>query len=88
MLKKLYELAKQLFVLIQESQQNKSEIKELRQELKELTAAVQRIAYEVHRLGENDAHEREKLALRLENELLKFERRLPSATSRPKTKEK
>ena len=88
MLKKLYELAKQLFVLIQESQRNKNEIKELRQELKELTAAVQRVAYEVHRLGENDEHEREKLALRLENELLKFERRLPSTTSRSKKKVK
>ena len=90
MLKKLYELAKHLFILIHESERNKTEIKELRQELKELTAAVQHLAYEVHRLGEHDENEREKLSLRLENELLKFERRLPvsSAPRRPKRKKK
>jgi hypothetical protein len=32
----------------------------------------------LRRTQENDAHEREKLALRLANELLKFERRLPA----------
>ena len=88
MLKKLYELAKQLFVLVQESQRNKTEIKELRQESKELTVAVQRLAYEIHRVGENDTHEREKLALRFENELLKLERRLPSGTAQTKKKDK
>lgn len=88
MLKKLYELAKQLFLLVEESQRNKTEIKELRQELKELTAVVQRLVYEVHRIGENDAHEREKLALRFENEMLKLDRRLPSATPKSSKKEK
>ena len=78
MFKQLYDLIKQLLLLTQETQRNKAEIKELRQELKELTSVVQRLAYEIHRTGENDAHEREKLVLRLENELLKFERRLPS----------
>lgn len=37
------------------------------------------VAYELNRTNENERHEREKMALRLENELLKFERRLPSA---------
>ncbi len=53
------------------------EIKELREELDDLTSAVERLAYEVRRGQENETHEREKLLLRLENELLKFERRLP-----------
>ena len=79
MFKQLYDLIKQLLLLTQETQRNKAEIKELRQELKELTSVVQRLAYEIHRTGENDAHEREKLVLRLENELLKIERRLSSA---------
>ena len=78
MFKQLYDLIKQLLLLTQETQRNKAEIKELRQELKELTSVVQRLTYEIHRTEENDAHEREKLILRLENELLKFERRLPS----------
>ena len=50
-----------------------------------MARALERLAYEVHRVservdyaGKNEAQERDKLALRLENELLKFERRLPS----------
>ena len=81
MFKQLYDLVKQLLLLARETQQNKAEIKELRQELKDLTAVVQRLAYEIHRTSENEAHEREKLVLRLENELLKFGRRLPSGKS-------
>jgi hypothetical protein len=49
--------------------------------LQELTATVTRLAYEVHRNHENEAHEREKMALRLENALLRFERRLPTGTT-------
>ncbi|MEK6301818.1 MAG: hypothetical protein AABO41_13995 [Acidobacteriota bacterium] len=55
------------------------------QQLRELARAMERLAYEVHRVNErvdsvstNEAQEREKLALQLENELLRFERRLPS----------
>ena len=56
------------------ARQNKAE-----QELKELTAAVQRLAFEIRRVSDNESHEREKMALRLENTLLRFERSLPSA---------
>lgn len=45
--------------------------------------ALERLAYEVHRVNEkvdysskSEAQERDKLVLRLENELLKFEQRL------------
>ena len=88
MLKQLYDLLKRLLLIAHESQHNKTEIKELRQELKDLTAVVQRLAYEIHRVSENEAHEREKMALRLENELLKFERRLPVAVQTKKDKDK
>jgi uncharacterized protein YoxC len=74
--------------LTQRTEQNQIEIEELRQELKELSAAVkelnttvQRLIYELHRVSENERHEREKMALRLENEMLKFERRLPQGRS-------
>ena len=60
MLKELYDLLKRLLLVAHESQQNKTEIKELRQEIKDLTAVVQRLAYEIHRVSENEAHEREK----------------------------
>jgi predicted nucleic acid-binding Zn-ribbon protein len=76
MWKQIYEALKQILLLTQQTEQNRVEIKELRQELDDLTSAVERLAYEVRRDRENGAHEREKLVLRLENELLKFERRI------------
>lgn len=89
MLKQLYDLAAQLLSLTKDTQQNKGdieglrqEVKELRQELRDLTSGVQRLAYEIHRVSENDEHERQKMALRIENDLLRFERRLPSDKSR------
>ena len=44
---------------------------------------VRHLSYELRRVAETDAHEREKLALRLENVLLRFERRLPGEKSKP-----
>jgi hypothetical protein len=76
-------MAKWLVLLTQETRQNRSDIKQLQQQLEELTTVVQELVYEVRRNKENDVHEREKLVLRLENELLRFERRLTSG----KTKE-
>lgn len=69
--------SKQLFMQAQETQKNKGDIKELQQEVKELSATVQRLIYEVHRMGENEQHEREKMALRFELELLRSQRQLP-----------
>lgn len=50
-----------------------------------MASVLERLAYEIHRVNEkvdyanrNEAQEREKLELRLENKLLKFERQLPS----------
>ena len=51
-------------------------MKELRQELRSMSEVLQRLVYEIHRVGERDEHEREKMKLWLENQLLKFERRL------------
>jgi predicted nucleic acid-binding Zn-ribbon protein len=76
MWKQIYEALKQLLLLTQQTEKNRSEIKELRQEFQELTSVVERLVYELHRARENEAHEREKMALRLENEMLKFERRI------------
>lgn len=54
-------------------------MKEKRQDLKELINVVQRLAYTVQCNYENESHEREKIILRLENALLKVERRFLSA---------
>jgi len=43
-----------------------------------LAFEIKRLGEKIDRAHENETHEREKLALKLENEMLKFERRLPS----------
>jgi predicted nucleic acid-binding Zn-ribbon protein len=78
MWKQLTEWLMQMVVLARETQRNSDDIKQMRREIDELTRAVERLAYEIRRGQDEERHEREKLALRLENELLKFERRLPS----------
>jgi hypothetical protein len=75
MWQKIYEFGKQLLTLKSQVEKNTQDLKELRQDLKNLTAAVQKLVYVVNRNSENDSHEREKLILRLENALLKVERR-------------
>jgi hypothetical protein len=77
MWRQLYDYARHLVTLKEQTERNAADIKAIRDELKELTTAVQRLAFELRRLGENEAHEREKMALRLENTLLRSERRLP-----------
>ncbi len=52
--------------------------KEIRADIRDVYSKLERLAYEIQKIREEDRHEREKLALHLENELLKFERRLPS----------
>src|SRR2546426_3242326 len=66
MFKRLFEMAKQLLTMTEETQNNKAEIKELRQEIRSLTEVVQRLVYEIHRVGERDEHERDKIKLWLE----------------------
>lgn len=80
MWKQVAESLKQLLLLTTEqTQRNRREIKEMRQEMQDLTRVVERLAYEVQRVRDHEVHEREKMALRLENEMLRFERRLPEA---------
>lgn len=81
MWKHLFALVVRGWNLFEETAQNKAAIKELQLEVEQLTDKVQLLAFELQRVAERDAHEREKLALRLENELLRFERRLPASRS-------
>lgn len=78
MWKQFYEWVKWLVLLAQEVRRNRADIKELQNQFEELTAVVQELVFEVRRNKENEAHEREKLVLKLENAMLKFERRLTS----------
>ena len=84
MWQKIVELARLVWSLGQKTERNSEDIHTLQAENKRLTAAVTQLIFEVQRLRDEIGHlrkdemnEREKMALRLENELLKFERRLP-----------
>ena len=78
MWKQLFKLAKQLITLAEDMERGKARQKELQDHVEGLTATVQWVVFELRRQAEHDAHEREKLALRLENELLRIEKRLPA----------
>ncbi len=45
---------------------NTTDVRELRKQNENLTLLVERLAFEVQRIRENEAHEREKLLLKLE----------------------
>jgi chromosome segregation ATPase len=79
MLKKLYELAKQVFRLTTTTEQNKADIKELRQEVRDLARALQRVVFELETLRrewgqyqELNESKFENLTLRLENIVLRL----------------
>jgi septation ring formation regulator EzrA len=82
MWKQIYEWLKDILTITRDTQENRAEIKELRKEIERLTNIVQHLAFDSQRLNEeikhirkDEAQEREKLILKLENELLKSERR-------------
>ena len=79
-LKQMMEMAQTLLRLTDDVKQTKSEIKEIRKELRELTDAVKHLAYEVHRTQERESSEREKLLLKVENQLSEAGRQLPPAS--------
>ncbi len=80
MLQQLYELAERLLGMTRDIRANKKGIERLESQVETLSEAVRGLTFEFSRLRENEAHEREKLALRLENALLHAERRLMSTT--------
>ena len=81
MWKKIYELLEQLVTLAQRVSRHDKQIEELRQEVRELTGMIHRLAIEVNRLADRQASEREKMELWVENQMLRFERRLPPPRS-------
>ena len=79
MWKQIITLARQLIGLAQDTAQNKTRIQQLQNQVDELADKMQWVIFELRRQAEHAASERENLTLRLENELLRFERRLPPA---------
>jgi hypothetical protein len=98
MWKHFIELARQVLRLAEDTQKNRADIKELHKEVRDLSIAterelnsmrraIERLAYEIQRVDERSQAEREKLSLELENQLLRFERRLPPANLTDQDKE-
>jgi archaellum component FlaC len=87
MWKQIFDMAKRLLLLVEHTDRNRDEIKELQKQFRDLAAAFERLAYEIRRVSDKDDHEREKIILQLQNELLKLERRLPSAKTEEKPKD-
>ena len=83
MWKQLFDLAKKIAFLAQDTQKNKADIKDLQHQIEELTETVRQMAYDIQRDRENESHEREKLLLRLEVALLRSERRALTGKSEP-----
>ena len=77
MWRNIYDYARRIFKLSEQTEKHTAELKEQQHTLHDLATIVQRLVYEQVRQRENEIHEREKLALRLENILLRSERGLP-----------
>ncbi len=76
-IKQVFDLFEELRRLREGQDQLKRQLEEQRDEQARTVALVRDMMHELVHLRDHDTHEREKLVLRLENELLKFERRLP-----------
>ena len=80
--KNVYNWIAYLFHQKETTEQNTAELKAQKGEIRDATDVLRQITFELERLQQNEAHEREKLALRLEL-LLMRERGTLSAISGP-----
>jgi hypothetical protein len=68
---------RRLILLSDQVSRNTEAIESLNRKVTDLALIVENLSLKIDRNEERERHEREKLALRLENILLRFERRLP-----------
>ncbi len=73
MLKQLFELFRGMLLLQRDVQANREDLADMRRELDVVHDRMHDLALEL----QEERHEREKLALKLDNTLMRFERRLP-----------
>ena len=86
MLKQFVEYVLDLLNTARDTRANKEALADLREEVDQLASAMERVTFELRSLRDEERHEREKLLLRLENALLKFERQLPPSKESKKLK--
>ncbi|MBX3289356.1 MAG: hypothetical protein KF855_08410 [Acidobacteria bacterium] len=66
MWEKLFQGLKDLVFVLELSRRNSEEIKELKKRNDEIMLYVERLAFEIQRVRENEAHERDKILLKLD----------------------
>lgn len=84
---KLWKLLQTVITLAKDLEQTRKDVRDIQQELMKLTMAVQHLAGEIQHAKREDASEREKMAMQLQIEFLKFEKRLPTSSRTPETGE-
>jgi hypothetical protein len=85
-LKQLFDYVQQLLFLGRDTQKNQEDIEGLRRELQQTNALIIELSHKLERLNEREQYEREKLLLKVENTLLRFERLLPPPPDSKKRK--
>ena len=73
MLKQLFDYVHRLLLIAEETKRNRDDLEELRQELQRTNELVLDLSHKFERLAGQERLERDKLALQLENALLRFE---------------
>ncbi len=73
----LFDLFEEMQTLSANQEGLKAQVELLTENQRQTERTIRDVAHGLIHLRDNDQHEREKLLLKLENELLKFERRLP-----------
>jgi len=86
MFKQLVDVVRQTLFLLRDVEENKKDIATLKEQLAETNQLVRQLALEFRHLTEREQQEREKLLLKMENILLRFERQLPPAKGAKKSK--
>jgi len=84
MLEKIYDLLSRVFKLMTNVELHDKQIEKLNEEVKELNRLYRDLIIAINRVADRQESEREKILALVENELLKFERRLPSGKENEK----
>ena len=79
MLEKLFELISKVFTLTTRIDRSEKDIERLQSEIDRLTEIVNKQSIKIEVLARLFNEEREKTTVWVENQILKFERRLPAA---------
>jgi hypothetical protein len=84
--KELFEFGRDVLLLQRDVQKLKEDVARLDSDLQKTNAFVQELAFDLQRANERGGHEHEKLLLKVENALLRYERALPPPRSPKKEK--